>query len=164
MRPIYLILIALLVLTAVFAAGCSAKPLDGPIALSEFAYYHNGMSSADGYSFRLSETTDGTLFAFSLNSGAYEAELTVPNGALEELGAIAAEHRIDRWDGFDKVDKNVSDGEGFTLSFTAKDGSTCSAHGSNAFPKGYHEAEEPLLAVFRALVAEYAPEYLDYIP
>jgi len=166
MRPIFVILIALLLaFTVMFIAGCSgAKPLDEPIALSAFSYSHNGMSSADGYYLSLTENERGLLFTYSLNCGSHEGEFLVEGDCLRELGSIAAEYRIDRWDGFDKVDKRVSDGEGFTLRYTAKDGSTCTAHGSNAFPNDYDAAMERILPVFHTLFTQYAPTLCEYLP
>lgn len=54
------------------------------------------------------------------------------------------EYNIKSWDGYDMTRKNVLDGGGFRLYIKLSTGETISAHGSNARPDGYSEANKAL--------------------
>ena len=63
---------------------------------------------------------------------------------MEELSNIIDDNNIKDWDGYDKSDKNVYDGYGFTLEVKYKSGEALSAHGYMKYPKDYDEGHEKL--------------------
>ena len=133
-------------------AGCAKPepvPLEEPISLASFTFMARGMTTADIYSYSAEKTEAGTHLHLELNCGYNVIDVTVQEDVLGELGAIAAEHRLDMWDGFDKVSKRASDGEGFTLSMTTGDGRNIYANGSNKFPAGYSEARMAIDELFQ---------------
>lgn len=52
---------------------------------------------------------------------------------------IFDEYDLSQWDGFDKSNQYVLDGEGFWLEIRLTDGTTVSARGENAFPRNYYQ-------------------------
>lgn len=53
-------------------------------------------------------------------------------------------YNIRSWDGFNKSRKDVLDGGGFRIEITLATGETITAHGDNAYPKGYGDANRAL--------------------
>ena len=82
--------------------------------------------------------------------------MVVDEPVLEQLGEIAGKYRLDRWDGFDKSNNHVMDGNNFSLSVTLTDGKTISAHGSNCFSDGYSEVKQEICELFEDLINKYA--------
>ena len=151
-------LLGYICLLALMIAGCAPKPsepLEEPISLASFAFMARGVTTADIYSYSTEKTDEGTHLHLELNCGYDIIDVTVQEDVLGELGAIAAEYRLDTWDGFDKSKKRVSDGEGFTLSMTTADGRDIYAHGSNAFPDNYSDARRAIDELFRELIEIY---------
>jgi hypothetical protein len=58
------------------------------------------------------------------------------------------EHEVARWNGFDKNNRNVLDGNSFTLSVTMENGKDIHAHGYMKWPKGYQETKAALDGFF----------------
>jgi|GEM_PF-1778897 len=54
---------------------------------------------------------------------------------------------VSGWDGFSESDPNVLDGESFSLAVELSPERTITAHGSNAWPDGYHEFYQGLNAL-----------------
>jgi len=137
--------------------GCAPKPLSEPFALTAFTWQHRGSHTGLIYSYAAEGTEAGTRLLLSLNAGDRELEILTEEDVLGQLGAIAAEHRLDRWDGFDKSDRRALDGTGFTLTMITADGEIIEAHGSNAFPKGYGEAKAAIEEVFEEFIDQDTP-------
>jgi len=147
-----LLLAVMLMGILTFFTGCATKPLSEPLELTAFTWQHRGSHTGLIYSYTAERTEAGARLLLSLNAGSRELDMLVDEDVLGQLGAIAAEHRLDRWDGFDKSDRRAMDGTGFTLAMTTAEGETIEAHGSNAFPKGYTEAKAAIEGVFEGFV------------
>ena len=148
-------LLGCICLIVMLLTGCTKSapaPLEEPISLVSFTFMTRGMTTADIYSYSAEKTEAGTHLHLELNCGYNVIDVTVQEDVLGELGAIAAEHRLDMWDGFDKVSKRASDGEGFTLSMTTGDGRSIYANGSNKFPAGYSEARMAIDELFQKYI------------
>ena len=119
--------------------------------------FHCTTSYADGcYSLSLERTEEGVhLRGEDLFVGGRTADAMIEDDALDRLGELAGYYRIDRWNGFDKNKKHVSDGSSFTLSLTLADGGTVTAHGSNAFPDHYTEVSSQIRALYDELMERY---------
>ena len=128
-----------------------------PMDITAFSFQHRA-SYADGcYLFELKRTDEGThLYAEEQFSNGRVADAMIDDSALEQLGRLAGDCRIDRWDGFDETNKRVRDGTGFALNVTLADGSTISARGSNAFPGNYSEVCSGIEALYVQLMEEYS--------
>jgi len=64
------------------------------------------------------------------------------------------DYNVRIWDGFYMIQEDVFDGGGFDLNITLATGETISAHGSNAYPEGYSEANK----VLNEIIAEALEE------
>lgn len=111
-----------------------------------FTYRYIG--SIGGNSFKY-ELKDGRLIVDLMEYRDYgELSDKIPAGFADRLKALCDSCRIYRWNGFDKSNRLVLDGSGFSLSIRFADGKTLHADGSNSFPGGYREFRERLDALF----------------
>lgn len=101
--------------------------------LSTFSAYRYGEISYDSYSIFLDE--DG--YQISVND---EESLPIDEETVQMLVEVIEEYNVSSWDGFDKTNENVLDGEGFSLEIGFTDGTSVKALGDNAFPEQYADA------------------------
>ena len=165
MRKLQLMYLLILIITL---CGCGKK--EDPVQLPEeimveeepmdivsFSFTHTGMSTEECFSYSAEQTDDGIrLYTEELFSGGLIVDTIIDEPILEQLGEIAGKYRLDKWDGFDKKNKHVMDGNNFSLSVTLADGETISAHGSNRFPDGYSDAKQEICELFEDLIDKYA--------
>ncbi|MCR4992043.1 MAG: hypothetical protein K6A45_03260 [Lachnospiraceae bacterium] len=125
--------------------GSKAKPNESGITSLYYGYH----GSRAGYSYTVSSKDGKTVFEFDDSEhrdyGVMEYECDA--SAIEQLEKLYLDHKVYEWDGFSKTNKDVLDGDGFSLTITFNDGSEMNAHGSNASPKGFWEYEEELTEV-----------------
>lgn len=165
MKKLQLIFVLILMIVL---CGCGKKadlgqlheeiPAEGePMEITLFSFIHTGMSTEECFLYSAEQTEDGIrLYTEELFSGGLIVDTIVDEPVLEQLGEIAGKYRLDRWDGFDKKNKHVMDGNNFSLSVTLADGKTISAHGSNSFPDGYGDAKQEICELFENLIDKYA--------
>lgn len=126
------------------------------LEITEFSFFHTGMSSEECFQYSVCKTEDGVrLYTEELFSGGLIVDTIVDETVLEQLGEIAGEYDIESWDGFDENDKYVMDGSNFELSVVLEDGRTIFARGSNCFPDGYADAEWEIRELFESLIDRY---------
>ena len=103
-------------------------------------------------------------YVLELKDGAWAAEVK-PNGVAPEdaekytvgedfvrsLEDFLKEKKVGAWDGFDKADKYVLDGDSFSLYIRMTDDQSVSASGYMEWPEGYKEVQGGIDALFRAL-------------
>ena len=78
-------------------------------------------------------------------------KIEVNNKQMKELEDILKKYHIEEWNGFDKVDKNVLDGNSFSLNIRMKDNSYISASGYMKWPKNYSELSNEIGEFFSKL-------------
>ena len=119
--------------------------------------FHCTTSYADGcYRLTLERAEEEVHFyGEDLFLGGRIADAMIGEDTLDRLEELVGQYRIDRWDGFDKNKKNVSDGSAFTLNITLADGGTVSAHGNNAFPDHYAEVSSEIRDIYDELMEAY---------
>ena len=81
-----------------------------------------------------------------------EVELTKEQ--VKEIEDLLNEYHVGKWNGFDKVDKNVLDGRSFSLYITLEDNTYISAHGYMKYPKNYKEVSYGLNKIIGSLYKE----------
>jgi len=129
----------------------------GPMEMISFSFTHTGMSTEQCFLYSAEQTEDGIrIYTEELFAGGLIVDKIVEEPVLEELGKIASKYHLDRWDGFDKNNKHVMDGNNFSLSVTLADGRSISARGSNRFPEGYSDAKQEICELFEDLIDKYA--------
>ncbi len=130
-----------------------------PLELTAFSFSHSGSMANDCYTMELTREENGThIYAEELFSGGRIADVVLEEDLLTGLGELMGMYYVDRWDGFDKTNSMVRDGEGFSLSLTLADGRTVYAHGSNCFPKNYTEVFSEIRPLYNDLMEKYGEE------
>ncbi|MBO4298371.1 MAG: hypothetical protein J5998_06200 [Clostridia bacterium] len=135
MRRFILILLALLLPLAVCLAE-EGDEADG-IVLTRFECTRGGYTRPQTYEIDLRE--DG--YYLREND---DKPRPIDAAWVRRIQRVIEEYDMISWDGFDKSNPYVLDGEGFRLAFAFDDGSTVSASGENAFPTGYFDAMNSL--------------------
>lgn len=123
-----------------------------PAHIKSFSYHYDGTIGRNSHTYRLKVADDGTalLTIENLQHSDYgELTDTVGSDFLNALEELCNKHNVRRFDGFDKVDRYVSDGSGFSLYITYADGTKVNAHGMNSFPAGYGNFSEDLHTFFK---------------
>lgn len=78
-------------------------------------------------------------------------EITVKEETVKEIEDILNKYEVGLWDGFNKSDKYVLDGDSFSFSASFKDGKSISAHGYMSWPKNYYDVRNELDELFMNL-------------
>ena len=78
----------------------------------------------------------------------------IDNKDIKLLEDKLTELNISSWDGFDKSDKNVMDGNSFSFSLKCKDGTRVEAHGYMKYPKDYSKVTSELVTIFSKYIKE----------
>lgn len=120
-------------------------------------------------SFAFGYTCGNTIYAnvrysLTLENGEYVATMkpahvpeeemltfVVTKDFVEELEAFLVENEVGKWNGFDKSNTNVMDGDGFELYINTQDGTSLRAHGYMATPKNYSVVADGIAAIFEKL-------------
>lgn len=116
--------------------------------LTRFFFTRGGYMRAQTYVIELSE---GVYYMVD-EDGGDEAERTpLDPDFAEQLLEIVLKYDLESWNGFNKNDPNVLDGEGFGLEMSFADGDRVYASGENSFPDHYGEATEELSELFERI-------------
>ena len=127
--------------------------------IRSFEYHYNGSIGANSYQNTVTCTDEGiTLSIEEMPFPEYGTlSCKVDSAFLHALEALCTESGVAGWNGFNRSNPDVCDGDGFSLYITYEDGKTISAHGSNSFPSGYRDFRDGL----RELVAPYREQMQD---
>ena len=81
-------------------------------------------------------------------------ELEINNTIIENVLAILNKYQVKEWNGFNKSDQNVLDGNSFNMTITEKDETHISAHGYMKWPENYREVKQELDELFKNILDE----------
>ena len=137
MKYIIIGIIILLVIIVLFIISNKKKVEISEIKSFYFHYSVNNMMN--GYVSYNIDCKNTCKARVKLNGIAEEeaVEVNINNKDIKELTNILEKYNISSWNGFDKVDKNVLDGNGFGLSIIFKNGDSISASGYMKWPENY---------------------------
>ena len=118
--------------------------------IRSFSYSYNGSIGGNSFT-RTAKAEDGktilTLDKMEKHDyGTMSGEASP--GFMSALEKLCADHRVTRWNGFDKYNPHVLDGDGFSLHIKYNNGKNVSAHGSNAQPLGFHKFVSDMTELF----------------
>lgn len=154
-------MIAVLLLTVVLLAGSACrKPIKTDAPMTGFTFSHSGMHTGLIYTLSAKKGEGGWFAGFSLLAGEREYTLDMTAEEAEALASLVQNHELNRWNGFDRVDRHALDGTAFELVLRYEDGQEVRASGSNAFPEGYKAAHEGILEFFGSLMEKNGIENL----
>ena len=143
--------------------GAQTAPVRTDAALTAFSFSHGGMSMDQIFSYAV-YAQDGRMLADFELYCRYEIEGVELDGEdVELLRALIDEFDLWSWNGFQKSNSQVLDGDSFGLSASFADGTELNAWGSNAYPKGYSAGAQAICAYFEALMEKYEidPEKME---
>lgn len=145
-------LIAFMLLTILMTAAACSKTLRTDAPMTGFSFSHSGMHTGFIYTLSAARTESGWQADLSLLAGEQEYEFHMTEEEAGELTGLVKAHELNRWNGFDKVDRSALDGYSFEMTIDYEDGQHLYASGSNTFPKGYNAAHEAILKFFGELM------------
>ena len=146
------ILAGLVLLAVLLTASACSKPIRTDAPISSFSFSHSGMHTGLIYTLSAARTEVGWQAELSLLAGEREYSLDMTSEEAEALASLVQNHELNRWNGFDRVNRHALDGTGFDLRIGYEDGQEVRASGSNAFPEGYAAAHEAILKFFGELM------------
>ena len=125
-----------------------------PVEIENIKYLHFGYSTGTMINAYVS-------YDLSYKDGKYIVKIK-PNGKSEEevkereitkkevkkIEEIVEKYEVYKWDGFNKSDPNVLDGNSFNMSITLKEGKIISASGYMKYPNNYREVKDELDDLF----------------
>ena len=145
--------VVMLLAAALLLCSCK-KPFETDTPMCGFAFSHSGMHTGLIYTLEAERAGNGWQSNLSLLAGEKEYTLDMTAEEAEALAALVRNHELDRWNGYDRVDRHALDGTAFDLRIGYEDGQEVRASGSNAFPEGYAAAHEAILKFFGELMEE----------
>ena len=135
-------------------SGCAGfGPAVTEIKSFRFSYQvGNYMNGSVAYELKLE--ADGSYTAkIKPNTVAEEEakEYKVGKEFADELAAFLREHKVSRWNGFNRSDRRVLDGNGFSFSLWTTEDKNISASGYMRWPRGYSEVKAGIEELFAKL-------------
>ena len=119
---------------------------------SLYLSYSNGymMNANIRYDFKLDKETNKYMVEIKPYLVDEDDKLVteVDQSFKDKLKEILVKYDVGTWDGFQKSDKNVMDGDDFSFSARFKDGTSISASGYMMWPKNYRLVREELDKIF----------------
>ena len=130
--------------------GAGSRATENASGIVRFSYSYNGSIGGNSYTYKIDARTRPVRMKLEhmLYPEYGEPEGEVGDDFLKLLEALCRRCGIASWNGFNKYNKYICDGSGFSLSIQYADGKVLTAHGSNSFPKGYREFKNALDALF----------------
>ena len=130
--------------------GAGSRATENASGIVRFSYSYNGSLGGNSYTYKIAARTRPVRMKLEhmLYPEYGEPEGEVGDDFLKLLEGLCRRCGIASWNGFNKYNKYVCDGSGFSLSIQYADGKVLTAHGSNSFPKGYREFKNALDALF----------------
>ena len=153
MKMRYVLVISLLIII-IFLIGIVFSKKNITIKNITYFYYHytKGYAINSNISYTI-ECTDKCMASIKLYGKSEEEAIMVEvsKDKMEELVNIINMYRVYKWDGFDKVDKNVLDGDSFGLSIKSEN-KNISCSGYMKYPKNYRDFEREVDKFFNELI------------
>ena len=147
------LLTLLAALALLFGPGLREFSTDAEMV--RFRFQHSGMHPASFYCYVAEQTEAGWQMVISLIGLDEEYVFPMAQEDVDRLDAMVHRCGLWEWNGFEKYDLDVCDGEDFQLSIEYADGKCMEARGSNAFPQGYDAAADEINAYFEELYRQH---------
>lgn len=147
---ISLVVVALVIILIGILLIFTEPPYEGKIKS-----FHFGSGSWTYMNYDLKKEDGKIIFkAEGVGEKPNQVEKEVDEEILNKLEDIINTNKVNKWDGFNKTDKNVMDGESFNLTITYEDGKVVNASGYMIFPKRYNTVSREIDKLFSPLLTE----------
>lgn len=80
---------------------------------------------------------------------------------LQELEDLLKKYKVERWDGFQKYNRNIMDGSSFNLHINMENNESIDASGYMKWPKNFKEVSEGLGKIFKKFYDEGLEEGIE---
>ena len=142
---IIVILLSIIVIGVIVMFGIRKPKKINSIKSLHFSYSSGYMANA--YTTYDIELKDGIYYALIKpylipDTGTFEVEMD--KSKIDEIIEVLNKYEVSKWDGFDKSNQNVLDGDSFSFSLYMKDDSKVQASGYMMWPKNYSEVKSEL--------------------
>lgn len=121
----------------------------------EYLYfsYSNGYAMNSNIYYHLEKKGDNYLATIKPYEVPEEKklEINVDTNFVDKVLKILNKYNVASWDGFAKYDKDVLDGDSFTMHIKCINGDYISANGYMEYPENYREVENELDNIFMEL-------------
>ena len=141
-----LIYLGVLIMVVSLFTGCFKKKARVENLKSFHYSYTTGWHMNASESFDIEYKDDKYIVSIKEDGMSEEEARTyeVDKHKIQSFESLLNEIEIYKWDGFDKVDKNVLDGNSFSISVNFGDHKNISAHGYMRYPNGYREKTDSI--------------------
>lgn len=134
--------------------GLGKKAVVNQSDIVYFSYVYSNAFGDGSYSYKIDTEENPKVFFFQENIYSNQKPITydMDDSVLTALKDIYLDCDIATWNGFNKTNINVLDGDGFSLNIIFADGEHLTASGSNCAPEGYRNFKAQLDNVFAPLI------------
>lgn len=146
-------------LSLVFAGTQPAAPPAEEATLTAFFFNYNAMACPLFSGLEAKQTEDGWIARFFLYRGNDATDIPLTEEDVATLSRIVEEYALWSWDGFEKSDSSMLDGENFSFQARYSDGTQIDAYGNNCFPQGYPDAKCAILDAVEAMLIAHEIDY-----
>ena len=128
----------LLVISVFLITGCN-KSNEIKSDIVSFKYYYGGYHGGY-YKYNISKVEDDIIFTAKGSNGIkldgikLDIDKKIDKSYLKELSKIINENKIYEWNGFNKHNKDVQDGYGFSIEVNYENGEVIKANGYMEYP------------------------------
>lgn len=142
--------VLLLAVGGAFFVSCRGPSFE----IKQLSYF--SFSYTSGYS-----AYSSANYSLTLENGVYTASIkplnepdenerrfTVDHAFAERLAELLRTNGVESWNGFNKSNKHVMDGNSFSLTLKNLDGEVLSALGYMSWPKNYSETKAAIIELF----------------
>ena len=119
-----------------------------------FSYSKGYMANAYiRYNISCKEKCTATIKPYGVaEENAYE--LDISNDVMDEIKSLLIKYDVYKWNGFNKNDKNVLDGDSFNFYFKKKNVDKIEASGYMMWPKNYADVRNGLDSIFNKILED----------
>ncbi|MEE3343380.1 MAG: hypothetical protein VZS44_04765 [Bacilli bacterium] len=150
---IFIIILLLILITSAIIILTKNKPIKG-FTITSIKYFSfgesGGFSMYNGTSYKI-EYKDNKYITTILPSKTPDEnkiETEISKSEVDKVIDVLNKNNVSKWDGFDKSDNDVLDGNSFSLSLTTQDDKKIEAHGYMKWPENYSKVESELDDIF----------------
>lgn len=126
--------------------------------IGDITYFSYSYGSFFGgyYDYEL-KSEDGKVYfiAKGLNGVDLDVQCEIDSSVMKQLQEIVDKYELSKWDGFNKSDDNIMDGDSFSLTITYENGEEIKVSGYMKYPKRYDEVRSELRGIIENLIEAY---------
>ena len=138
MKWVLIILVIIIVIVVVCAVNQLSKKKEIH-TMKEFYYSSSGGMAYNGNTYYKIKCKEKCILDVKLPYKIEKRNIVISDDIVNQIIDVLNQYQVSTWDGFDKNDKNIMDGDSFTLKVSFDDKYSISAHGYMKVPKNYRD-------------------------